>query len=205
MSVNDLLLVYQWLEDGLKKETSSQNAYLSRLLSAHLFELGTFLKQTDKPHLPEVQKFLADLAPEFQSSLEMLKAIGEGGTSEFALQLKRVRNKIFHYELRVVGDGEGRDPVKNALRRLAQKEAKEERPLGAIEVSVATGFRAKFADDVALNISFSGDVDDDEEAASTYAKNLLKHVRGFMPLVFDAVLPEYVGTRPEGTFWLEGS
>lgn len=209
MSVNDLLLVNRWLIEGLKQETPSQNAYLGRLVSAHLFELGTFLKRTDKDHLPEVREFLSDLGPEARKSLEMLKAIGEGGTSEFSLQLKQARDKIFHYQRLVVGDGEEHDPIKNVLRGLALKEAKDEKPLGEIEDSAPpiTGFRANFADDVAVNISFPVDVDDDEEEGelmAAYFDELSKHVLAFMPLV-QAVLPGYVDTRPEGTFWLDDS
>ena len=207
MSVNDLLLVNRWLIKTLKQETPSQNAYLGRLVSAHLFELGTFLKQTDKDHLPEVRDFLADLEPEPRKSLEMLKAIGEGGSSEFAVQLKQARNNIFHYQRLVVGDGEAHDPIKTVLRGLARKEAKEARPLGEIEDSAPpiTGFRAKFADDIAVNISFPVDVDDDEEDGelmAAYLDELLKHVLAFMPLV-EAVLPKYVDTRPESAFWLD--
>lgn len=207
MSVNDLLLVNRWLIEGLEQETPSQNAYLGRLVSAHLFELGTFLKRTDKDHLPEIRDFLASLEPKPRESLEMLKAIGEGGTSEFALQLKQARDKIFHYQHLVVGDGEEHDPVKNALRGLAKKEAKEGKGLGEIEDSAPpiTGFRAKFADDVAINISFPVDIDDDEEDGelmAAYLDELLRHVLAFMPLV-EAVLPQYVDTLPEGTFWLD--
>jgi hypothetical protein len=208
MSVNDLLLVNRWLVEGLRQETPSQNAYLGRLLSAHLFELGTFLKRTDKDHLPEIREFLGGLEPEARESLEMLKAIGEGGTSEFALQLKQARDKIFHYQRLVIGDGEEHDLIKKTLRGLARKEAKEGKALGEIEDSAPpiTGFRAKFADDIAVNISFPVDLDDDEEEGelmAAYLNELLRHVLAFMPLV-EAVLPQYVNTFPEGTFWLDG-
>ena len=69
-----------------------------------------------------------------------------------------------------------------------------------------TGFHAKFADDIAINISFPVDVDDEEEKdgewMAAYLDELLKHVVAFMPLI-EAVLPKYVATCPEGTFWLE--
>jgi hypothetical protein len=207
MSVNDLLLVNRWLIEGLQGASASQNAYLGRLVSAHLYELATFLKQTDKDHLPEARDFLADLDREPRESLEMLKAIGKGGASQFASQLKEARNKIFHYQRLVVGEGEQYDPIKRALRGLARKEEKEERPLGEIEDSAPpiTGFRAKFADDIAINISFPVDLDDDEEEGelmAAYLDELLKHVLAFMPLVA-AVLPKYTETRPKGTFWVE--
>jgi hypothetical protein len=50
-------------------------------------------------------------------------------------------------------------------------------------------------------------VDDDEEEGelmAAYFDELSKHVLAFMPLV-EAVLPGYVDTRPDGTFWLDDS
>jgi hypothetical protein len=208
MAVNDLLLVNRWLIDGREEGSEGyENLYLGRLVSAHLHELGVFLYKTDKDHLPEVRDFLANLDPSTREPLAMMKALGRGDASEFSENVKRARERVFHYQRLVVGEGEDYDPIKMALEGLARLEAKKGKALGEIidAKPPIEGFRAGFADDVAINISFPTDPqsdDEDDAVLGQFLSDLSSHVLCFMPLA-KAILQAYVDTRPPGAFWTE--
>jgi hypothetical protein len=212
MAVNDLLLVNRWLVERLSEGSGKpyENLYLARLVSAHLYEVATFLKRSDRDDLPEVRRFIADLDETARQAYEELKEIGEGGTGDFARQIKVARNKVFHYSRLVLGEGgEMHDPIAKALTALSEKEEMESLALGKIEdiKPPIKGFRAIFADDVAINMSFPTDDDTEEEveedtALADYLSTLLKYVLDFVPLA-RAILLAYTRTRPEGTWSVE--
>jgi hypothetical protein len=211
MAVNDLLLVNRWLVERLSEDSGKayENLYLARLVSAHLYEIATFLKRSDRDDLPEVRQFIADLDEAAQRAHEQLKEIGEGGTGDFAKQIKVARNKVFHYSQLVLGEGsEIHDPIGKVLKALSEKEEKKGLVLGKIEdiKPPIKGFRAIFADDVAVNLSFpTGDEEEDAEEGkemAAYLSALLKHVLDFIPLA-QAILLAYTKTRPEGTWHVE--
>lgn len=202
MALNDLLLVNRWLIPRLKEEIPAEpheTFYLGRLAAAHLFEAATFLRKSDK-RLPTVQDFVAGLEDEPRAAYQALLKVGDGGSGKFQVQLKHARNMVFHYQDLIL-EKEDRERLKQAMAGHAEDERDQEIQRGKIEdvPPPITGFRAVFADDIAVEMMLPEDTDEEFPA---FLGNLAEHSAKLMIFV-KAAFNAYTATRPEGTWEVE--
>jgi hypothetical protein len=187
MALNDLLLVNRWLVPRLEEKVEShdyENVYLFRMGGAHIFEVAKFLEQADRS-VPEVRKFIATLEQPAQDAYQKVKAIGPRGTSDFADQVKRARDQFFHYS-ELLPHAEDHEALKAAMEEHAET-------VGEIrdEGTAIDQFRARFADDIAIELSFpEGRMD-----LSTFVTELSEHIALFLKFAFEAI-PSYVQALP---------
>jgi hypothetical protein len=202
MALNDLLLVNRWLIPRLNEEVPSdpsENFYLGRLAAAHLFEIGIFLKRSDRS-VPKVKNFVAGLDEESQADHGALIALAEDGSSEFQVQLKHARNTFFHYP-RLIPHAEDHEHLKRAMTGHAQDELEQDIQRGVIhDVPPAlTGFRSTFADDIASEMMLP---ENTEQEFEPFVGNVSEHTGRFLKFV-KVAFNEYTLTRPAGTWEIE--
>jgi hypothetical protein len=203
MALNDLLLVNRWLFPRMREETPTaihENFYLTRLGAAHLFELASFLRRSDR-RLAVVRGFVAALEEEPCAAYRDLVEIGKGGESKFATQLRHARNQVFHYQGLLLGDAEERESLKQAMAGHAGDERERGIERGRIEdiPPPLTGFRASFADDIAVDMMLPGDT---EEEYAEFVRNVSDHIIKVM-LFMKPALNAYTWTRPQETWRIE--
>ena len=203
MALNDLLLVNRWLVPRLTGEEESvphETFYLGRLAGAHLFEAATFLRKSDR-QMADIREFAAGLDPEAQDAYAALRAVGDGGAGIFYEQLKHARNTTFHYQALVLGDGEAYESLKKAMEGHAEDEEEKDLERGEIRdfPPPITGFRATFADDIAVERMLPGDT---EAELNEYIRQVSSHIACFLKFV-RAALNAYTASRPRGTWRVE--
>jgi hypothetical protein len=196
-----LLLANRWIVPRLEEKIPSdlgENFYLGRLAAAHLFEIGVFLKQSDR--IPKVGKFVAALNEESRADYKALIELATDGSSEFQKQLKHARNVFFHYP-RLIPHAEEHEHLKRAMAGHAQDEQEQNIQRGVIhDVPPAiTGFRSTFADDIAAEMLLPANT---EQEFGPFIGNVSEHSAKFLKFVKTA-LNAYTGTRPEGTWEIE--
>ena len=203
MALNDLLMVNRWLLPRLQEEVDAEPGaifYLGRLAASHLFEVATFLRKSDRS-VEVVARFVATLPEEPRAAYRELLEIGDGGRGKFQEQLKHARNKSFHYDALLTGPAEERERLRQAMSDHAEHEVEEGIAQGRIEdrPPTITGFRATFADDIAVEMMLPKGADDDLGA---FLKATSEHITKFLIFV-KAALNAYTGTRPPGTWTIE--
>jgi hypothetical protein len=184
MALNDLLYVHRHLYPLLTNDgPSSETMYLSRLAAAHLFEIATFLRESDS-RVPEVRSFVAKLDDDARQAYEALTAIRPGGDEPFAGQLKHARNHVFHYA-ELLPSAVEHENLKKAMDAHADtiSEIRDESP--PIE-----GFRSLFADEIATELSVPGNID-----FPTYVPALATAVSRYLTFA-KAALNQYVNDAP---------
>ena len=167
--------------------------YLSRLAAAHLFEIATFLNESDS-RVPEVRSFIAKLDDEPREAYEALKAIKPGGDEPFAGQLKHARNHVFHYA-ELLPSAVEYENLKKAMDAHADtiSEIRDESP--PIE-----GFRSLFADEIAAELSFP----DDDVDFYEYVPALATAISHYLTFA-KAALNQYIHDAPsERWSYIEG-
>jgi hypothetical protein len=187
MALNDVLLVNRWLVPRLEEEIEShdyENVYLARLAGAHLFEVAKFLEQSDR-RVPEVKEFIAGLEQPAREAYEKVKSVGPRATSDFAAQLERARNQFFHYS-ELVPHAEDHEALKAAMKEHADT-------IGEIrdEGTVIEHFRARFADDIAIELSFP----ESQMDLRIFVTELSEHIAAFLGFAFEAI-PKHVQSLP---------
>jgi hypothetical protein len=191
IALNDLLLVNRWLVPRLKEQVESQdyeNVYLARLAGSHLFEIAKFLEQSD-PRVPEVRKFVATLGRSAQDAYEKVKSAGPRGAGDFAKQLERARNQFFHYS-ELLPQAEDHEALKAAMEEHAET-------IGEIrdEGTAIDHFRARFVDDIAIELSFPAS----EVDLRQFVTQLSEHIAAFLEFAFEAIR-KHVQSLPRGTW-----
>ena len=142
------------------------------------------MEQADRS-VPEVGKFIATLEQPAQDAYQKVKAIGPRGTSDFAEQVKRARDQFFHYS-ELLPHAEDHEALKAAMEEHAET-------VGEIrdEGTAIDQFRARFADDIAIELSFpEGRMD-----LGTFVTGLSEHIALFLRFAFEAI-PSYVQALP---------
>jgi hypothetical protein len=203
MALNDLLLINRWLVPRLQDEVPAlpgETPYLGRLAAGHLFEAATFLRKSQKRH-PEVRAFVAGLDEEVRDAYAELLEIGDGGHGELQRQLKHSRNKSFHYESLLTGPAEEQERLKQAMADHAEDEDTQGVARGLIEdcPPPITGFRAVFADDIAVEMSLPKGTG---EEFGPFLEGVSTHIAKFL-IFAKAALNAYTETRPKGTWDVE--
>jgi len=190
MALNDLLLVNRWLLPRLEEKIESEayeNVYLARLAASHLYEIANFLERSDR--IPRVQEFIAALDDDVREAYDRVCALGPHSQTQLAKQVRRARNRFFHY-VELVPQAEDREILKAAIEAHADTmgEIRDEgNPLDA--------FRATFADDIAVELSFP----DENTELEDVLKEITDHIGAFLKFAFD-VLPRYVQRLPSDTW-----
>jgi hypothetical protein len=191
MAMNDILLANRWLvpmleDDGIGEPY--ERLYLARLGGSHLFEAANFLCRGDR-FLP-IRELVATLPDNAQAAYQALLLIGKGGQGEFASRIEDARNSFSHYGKLLPDDKAAYDPLYQAL-----KAHGEDGTLGRIldTTPPITGFRALFADDVAAELTFSGD---DKEATDNFVEQIGQHMALYLEFC-RAALPAYIARLPE--------
>lgn len=169
------------------------------MAAAHLFEAATFLRKANR--LSEIQEFVGDLDEEAQDSYRALLEIGDGGSGRFYEQLKHARNKSFHYQQLLLGDGEEHERLKQAMADHAKDEREQDISRGEIRdiPPPLTGFRAVFADDIATEMMLDKDT---EKEFPGFVGNVSEHIAKFT-IFTKATLNAYTRTRPAETWDVE--
>jgi len=168
-------MVNRWLVPKLEGEESSEgyeHLYLARLTSLHLFEVATFLRQTDR--FPEVEAFVTGLDAEAQDAYRALLAIGKGASGEFADQVEHARNNFSHYGTLLPDEAVAHENLRQAIKAHA-----DEGTIGKIldTTPPITGFRALFADDIAAELTFPGG---DKAETETFVEQVSEHTALFV-------------------------
>lgn len=187
MALNDLLLVNRWLMPRLQEQIEApdyENVYLGRLAGAHLFEVAKFLEVSDRK-MPAVRDFVGRLDADAQAAYEQVKSVGPRSGSEFAQQLKRARNQFFHYS-ELLPQAEDHEKLRAAIDAHAETTGEIRDEGTAIE-----GFRASFADDIAVELSFP----EDEVDLPAFVEQVAERIAAFVTFAF-AALPEHVKSLP---------
>lgn len=152
-ALNDLLLVNRWLIPSLERDGPDYvHVYLGRLGASHLYEIAKFLHDSER-RVPEVREFLGRLDGEARAAHERVKVAGPAGTESFAGQLGHARNHFFHYS-KLVPQAPDHEKLKRAMDEHRDTIGEIRDPGRTVD------FRARFADDVFVELSFpEGDVD----------------------------------------------
>lgn len=185
MALNDLFYVHRHLYPLLTNDgPSSETMYLSRIAAAHLFEIATFLSESDS-RVPEVRAFVAKLDDDAREAYEALTAIRPGGDEPFAGQLKHARNHVFHYA-KLLPSAVEYENLKKAMDAHADtiSEIRDESP--PIE-----GFRSLFADEIAAELSLPDDDVDFQE----YVPALATAISQYLTFA-KAALNQYIRDAP---------
>lgn len=194
MALNDLLLVHRWLFPAIHNKTPDYaNNYLGRLGAAHLYEAAKFLSDSDR--IQEVKYFIAGLDEEVQAAYRRLIALEtEKKTSGFPGVLFDARNLFFHYA-ELLPHAPDHEKLRAALSEHASTigEIQDEGP-APIE-----GFRARFADDVAIELSYPGEKVDLPAFMGELGPRLLDFIN-----FGSAAITSYLGSLPgENWDWIE--
>jgi hypothetical protein len=205
MALNDLLLVNRWLFPLLEEDAEIEPGaipYLGRIAAAHLFEVATFLRKSDRTLLV-VREFVVTLDEEARSFYRELLEIGDGGSGKFQGQLKHARNKSFHYDALLLGSAEEQERLKQAMADHAEYEEEQGTAQGRIDDIPPTiaGFRAVFAEDIMVEMMLPKDPDDDDPFGP-FLRNTSSHITKFA-IFAKAVLNAYVRSKPDGTWKVE--
>jgi hypothetical protein len=186
MALNDLLYVNRLLVPRLKEEVESEayeNVYFARVAGGHLFEIAKFLDHAHR-RIPAISAFIDDLGTDPKAAYERVKAVGPNGSSDFAKHLAHARGEVFHYS-ELVPQQEDREDLKAAMTEHAES-------MGEIrdEGAPIDGFRASFADDIAVELTFAGGLDQRE-----FVTALSQHIADYLEFAF-AAIPAYVQRLP---------
>ncbi len=199
MALNDLLLVNRWLVPKLEGKVASEDyehIYLARLAGAHLFEIATFLRKADR--FEDIREFIAALDQPDQSAYRALLAIAKGENGEFAEQIERSRNNSSHYGDLLHDEAGAYEQLRQAIRTHA-----EEGTIGQIrdKTPPITGFRALFADDIAVELTFPGG---DTTALGEFVQQISTHIALYLQFA-RAALAKYVASLPDVAWeeWFE--
>lgn len=163
MALNDLLLVNRWLLPNLENDGPEYaTAYLGRLGSSHLHEIANFLDESER-RFPAVKNFVVDLDERDRAAYERVKAASPlRATEPFASQLKRSRDLFFHY-VELLPHEPDFEELKVAMDEHADTS-------GEI-IDTVGEFRARFADDLPIEMSFPEEsVDLDEYISALSAR-----------------------------------
>lgn len=187
MALNDLLYVNRLLVPRLKEEVESddyETVYLARVAGAHLFEIAKFLDQTHR-RIPAIRAFVDGLDPDPKAAYEKVRSVGPNGSSEFARHLGDARGQVFHYS-ELIPHAEDREDLRAAIGEHAES-------IGEIrdEGAPITGFRARFADDIAVELTFGDRPLDERE----YVTQVSEHIAAYLEFAF-AAIPAYVQRLP---------
>ncbi|MFN8160253.1 MAG: hypothetical protein U0R52_04300 [Solirubrobacterales bacterium] len=187
MALNDLLYVNRLLIPRLQEEVESadyENIYLARLAGAHLFEIAVFLDHAHR-RLSAIREFIDGLDRNAKAAYEKIRAVGPKGSGDFAKHLADARGQVFHYS-ELIPQAEDREELKAAMAEHAES-------MGEIrdEGAPITGFRARFADDIAAELTF-GDRPLDE---LDYVTQVSEHIAAFLKFAF-AAIAHYVQRLP---------
>lgn len=148
MTLHDLLLVNRRLEATVDEAPDFENVYNARLAASHLWEVAVFLREADR-RFEEVRDFVADLPEEARKQYAAVRMAGDPLGAGFAADLRRLRNHFFHYA-ELIPQAPEYEELTQALNQHAQD-------AGEIRVGERfTDFRARFADDVASELTFAG-------------------------------------------------
>lgn len=199
MALNDLLLVNRWLVPRLQEEVPSEgyeNIYLMRLAASHLFEIAVFLRAADR--FPEVSDFVAGLDQEPREAYAALLALARGDHDPFAVSVKSARNSFSHYSELLSEEAAEHEQLRAAL---AAHTDEGTRSRIRDEVPPLSGFRALFADEVAVELTFPGG---DREALGEFVAGISTHIAHFLLFVRTA-LGAYAAIVPPELFedWLD--
>jgi hypothetical protein len=195
MALNDLLLVNRWLVPRLSGEidaSGGETVYLGRLAASHFFEVAKFLEKSDA--VDDIRQFVSGLDPDVQGAYEKVKAAGSSNTSGFAKDLARARNQFFHYS-ELLPQAEDYERLKVAMEGHAESigEIRERGP-------VVEGFRASFADDIAVELSFP----ESEVDLPGFVAMLADHIAAYLQFGFGA-LPAWIRSRADDSWeYIEG-
>lgn len=186
MALNDLVLVNGWLIPSLKQDGPDHvNVYLGRLAASHLYEIAKFLHQSER-RVAEVREFVHNLPEDARTAYEQVKAAGPAGTDAFASQLEHARHHFFHYAHLLPHHVADYEELRRAMTEHADT-ISEMRDPGTL-----ADFRARFADDIAVELSFpEGKVDVRE-----FIPKLSGAVSDFLDFAKSA-LNAYIAQRPE--------
>lgn len=185
MAVNDLVLVNRWALPRLQGDgPAHENVYLGRLVASHLYEVAKFLHQSER-RVSEVRDFIAGLDEESRDAYARVKAVGPAGADSFAEQLEHARHYFFHYAELVI-----QAPDHEELRRAMTEHADT---MGEMyDPGSLADFRARFADDIAVELSFPEQKVDLEEFIARPATT----ISDFWTFA-QAAINAYVAQRPE--------
>jgi hypothetical protein len=201
LALNDLFLVNRWLVPKLDGDVPSEgyeHLYLARRASADLFEAATFLRRGNR--FEDIRKFVAKLDPGDQEAYKALLGIAKGQSGEFAAQIERSRNSTSHYGKLLPDESVTNDPLWQAIKAHADDET-----VGQIrdKTPPITGFRALFADDIAVELTFPGG---EEATLGEFVKRISEHIALYLQFV-RAALAAYVAELPDDDWedWFETS
>lgn len=153
MALNDLLYVNRRLVPLLQNDGPNfESTYLSRLAAGHLYEISKFIQRSEG-RVPEIRSFVAALDKDARDAYKVVKAAGPRGAMPFSEQLAHARNHVFHYA-ELVPNADDYETLKRAMTAHAG-EPGEIRDGGTL----LNDFRALFADEVATELAFPGDMD----------------------------------------------
>jgi hypothetical protein len=187
MALNDVLYVNRLLVPRLAEEIESEdyeNVYLARIVGGHLFEVAKFLDHAHR-RIPEIAEFINALDDGAQEAYEKVRAVGPNGNSDFAKHLGGARGQVFHYST-LVPHAEDHEPLKAAMVEHAESTG-EIRDEGV----PLTGFRARFADDISVELTFGGQPLDERE----YVTEMSEHIAAYLRFA-KAALRAYVQRLP---------
>lgn len=183
MALNDLLYINRHLvplleEDGPGFETT----YLSRLAAGHLYEIAKFLHESEA-RVQEILAFVAGLDEEVRDAYETVKAAGAREVP-FSDRLAHARNHAFHYA-ELVPNAPDHERLKRAMVAHAG-ETGEIHDGGTL----LNDFRALFADEIAVELAFPGDLDYRE-----FVETLSTTISAFLTFSV-AAIARYIGDAP---------
>jgi hypothetical protein len=186
MALNDAVLVNGWLIPRLQGDDAPahENVYLGRLAASHLYEVAKFLHQSER-RFQEVRDFLAELDEESCTVYERVKAAGPAGSDAFASQLEHARHVFFHYA-ELVPQAPDHEKLRLAMVEHAETTGEIYDP------GTLADFRARFADDIAVELSFP----DESVNLREFIGELSSRVSDFLDFARAAILA-YAEGRPE--------
>jgi hypothetical protein len=194
MALNDILLVHRWLFPAIHNRTPDYvNNYLSRLGAAHLFEAAKFLADSDR--IQEVKDFVAELSQDDQEAYRRLIGLAKTDPG-FPEDLTRARNQFFHYA-ELLPQAPDHEKLRAALREHAStiSEIQDQGP------SPIEGFRARFADDVSIELSYP----DEKVELPDFMGELAGRILDFIRFGSAAVI-HYLRSLPADDWeWIEES
>lgn len=185
MAVNDLVLVNTWLIPSLQDDGSPHvNAYLGRLGASHLYEIARFLDQSER-QVPDVREFVRGLPEGARARHERVKAARRAGTDAFASQLEHARNHFFHYG-RLLPHAPGYEELQRTMGEHSNSVGEMYDP------GTLADFRARFADDIAIEMSLPEKTVNLEE----FLAKLSETISDYLDFA-QAAINAYVRQRPE--------
>jgi hypothetical protein len=148
LTLHDLLIVLDRLDRSLDTAPAHENLYNARLAASHLWEAGTFLRNSTR--FPEITEFVEALPETTRQQYATISAATDPQGAGFAQELKRLRHHFFHYA-KLIPNGAEYEELTRAL-------AAHTRDVSTLPIrGPLRDFRSPLADDIATELTLASD------------------------------------------------